>query len=146
MLFHRITCAVDFSDDAREAMRLAAELARQSQAVLVLLHVWQVPIWATTAEYQLPEQILQEACDAAERKLEDWKAEARKLGASEVKTSFVTGIPWERIVAAASVEPRSDLIVVGTHGRTGLRHALIGSVAEKVVRHAGCPVLVARAR
>ena len=59
---------------------------------------------------------------------------------------FATGTPWNETVAIAKRDPSIDLIVMGTHGRTGLKHALLGSVAEKVVRHAPCPVLVARDR
>ncbi len=145
-MYKRILCAVDFSDDAREAMHVAAELARQSQAVLVLVHVWQPPLWLTTAEYQLPGHVVQETVDLAERTLEAWKADARALGASEVIAKFLTGAPWDIIVSTAREDDRFDLIVMGTHGRTGLRRALIGSVAEKVVRHAPCAVLVCRSR
>ncbi len=145
-MYKRILCAVDFSDDSREAMHEAAELARQSQAVLVLVHVWQPPLWLTTADYQLPGQIVQETVDLAERTLETWKTDARKLGAGEVIAKFLTGSPWDMIVSTAREDDRVDLIVMGTHGRTGLRRALIGSVAEKVVRHAPCAVLVCRSR
>ncbi len=145
-MFKRILCATDFSDDARDAMQLAAELARQAQAVLVLVHVWQPPLWLTTADYQLPGHVVQDTVDLAERTLETWKTDARKLGASEVVARFLTGTPWDQIVATAREDPRIDLIVMGTHGRTGLRRALIGSVAEKVVRHAPCAVMVVRER
>ena len=144
MSFRRILCAVDFSDPSREAMRVAAGLARESAATLVLVHVWQVPVWFTSPEYQLPETFMQETVDAATAELEVWKTHARKLRVSEVTTAFVRGVPWDRIVSAAKADPACDLIVIGTHGRTGLKHVLIGSVAEKVVRHAPCPVLVVR--
>jgi nucleotide-binding universal stress UspA family protein len=55
------------------------------------------------------------------------------------------GVPWEEVVTAAR-ESNTDLIILSTHGRTGLSHALLGSVAERVMRHAPCPVLVVRER
>ncbi len=145
MTFKRILCAVDFSEDSKQAMHAAAELARQSQALLVLVHVWQPPLWLTTSEYQLPGELVQQTVDLAESTLENWKQEARKLGAPEIVTRFLTGTPWDQICSLAAHEPHADLIVMGTHGRTGIRRALIGSVAEKVVRHAPCAVMVLRA-
>jgi nucleotide-binding universal stress UspA family protein len=74
------------------------------------------------------------------------KTEAQQLGVKEVATRLLTGVPWDEIVSAARSDSAVDLIVIGTHGRTGLAHVLLGSVAEKVVRHAPCPVLVVRGR
>jgi universal stress protein A len=84
--------------------------------------------------------------DSEEVELAEWKAHAKELGANEVATRVLTGAPWDQIVAAARDDSAIDLIVMGTHGRTGLKHALLGSVAEKTVRHAPCPVLVVRSR
>ncbi len=146
MQFHRILCPIDFSESSREAMRVAAELARKSQAVLVLAHVWQAPVWLTTADYELPGGVVREAVDIAEANLEMWRRDARELGASEVNAKFLTGTPWDQIVSTAREDARIDLIVMGSHGRTGIKRAWIGSVAERVVRHAPCAVLVVRER
>lgn len=78
--------------------------------------------------------------------LEQWADQARRAGAPEVSSRFVEGVAWDRIVDAAKRDSSIDLIVMGTHGRTGLKAALIGSVAEKVVRHPPCRVLVTRER
>lgn len=145
MAFTKILCPVDFSSGSREALRLAAELARDSPASLVLAHVWEPPRWSA-GEIQIAPGVLQDMVDTEEALLAGWKVEAQKLGAKEIAVRFLTGVPWDAIVALAEDDPRIDLVVMGTHGRTGLRHVLLGSVAEKVVRHAPCPVLVVRSR
>jgi universal stress protein A len=142
MTFKKILCAVDFSDSAREAMRAAAELARSSQATLVLVHVWQAPLWTTDYGMQWPNDALLEVQATEESKLAAWRAEAQQLGAPEVASKLLRGVPWDEIVGTARDDRSIDLIVLGTHGRTGLRRALIGSVAERVVRHAPCTVMV----
>jgi nucleotide-binding universal stress UspA family protein len=146
MAFKKILCAVDFSDPSREAMRAAAELARTSQATLALVHVWQPPLWTTDYGIQLPNDALLEASGVEESKLAAWRAEAQQLGASEITAKLARGVPWDEIVGIAREDRAIDLIVLGTHGRTGLRRALIGSVAERVVRHAPCTVMVVGSR
>jgi nucleotide-binding universal stress UspA family protein len=146
MTFKKILCPVDFSDNSLAAMRAAAELARSSQATLVLVHVWQPLTWMTDYGMQWPNDALVEAQKLEEGKLAEVKAEARRLGASEVSSRLGRGEPWDQIVSIAVEDPAIDLIVMGTHGRTGLRRALIGSVAERVVRHAPCTVMVIRPR
>jgi nucleotide-binding universal stress UspA family protein len=81
---------------------------------------------------------------ASKRLLATWQEEARRMGAPDVRMVWSEGItPWYELVRRAE-EYGHDLIVLGTHGRTGLKHAFIGSVAERVVRHASCPVLTVR--
>lgn len=143
---HRILCAVDFSECSREALHVAAELARKEQAVLVLVHVDERPLWVHPPYTHLPFDVREEIRARMENMLEEWKAEASRRGAPEVVIKRPDGVPWERIVAAAREDPRIDLIIVGSHGRTGLKRALIGSVAERVVRHAPCSVAVVRPR
>lgn len=146
MGFHKIMCPVDFSPGSREALVAAAELARDANAALVLAHVWEPSQWAIGGEFQLAPQVIQEMVDSEEAELAKWKAHAKELGVKEVATRFLTGAPWDQIVSAARDDRAIDLIVMGTHGRTGLKHVLLGSVAEKTVRHAPCPVLVVRSR
>jgi universal stress protein A len=146
MTFKKILCAIDFSEPSRNALRAAAELARTSQATLVLVHVWQAPLWTTDYGIQLPSDALLEARGAEEAKLASWRAEAQQLGAPEVTSKLARGVPWDEIVGAARDNKAIDLIVLGTHGRTGVRRALIGSVAERVVRHAPCTVMVVGSR
>jgi nucleotide-binding universal stress UspA family protein len=145
MAFTKILCPVDFSSSSREALRMAAEFARDSTASLVLAHIWEPPRWSN-GEIQLASGVVQDMVDAEEAELAKWKTEAQKLGAKEVAVQFLTGVPWDEIVALVKNDPRIDLVVMGTHGRTGLKHVLLGSVAEKVVRYAPCPVLVVRDR
>jgi nucleotide-binding universal stress UspA family protein len=141
----RICCPIDFSDASRVAMEVAADLARRHGADLVLLHAYPIP------GYTFPDgsvvaspKMMQELAEGAERHLEEWRGEAEALvGAPRVTTEKVIGEPAAEIVAAAS-EQGYDLLVLGTHGRSGLEHALMGSVAERVVRKARCPVLTVR--
>ncbi len=146
MTFQKIMCPVDFSDCSREALHVAIELACKAQSTLVLVHVWERPMWLTGYERQLPSDVMAELFAAEETNLEALKSEARKLGASEVQTKFLEGSPWDQIVSTAREDSAIDLIVMGTHGRTGVKRALIGSVAERVVRHAPCAVMVVRSR
>lgn len=146
MAFKKILCAVDFSEPSRDALRAAAEFAHAPGATLVLIHVWQPPLWTTDYGVQLPSDALLEARGREEAKLAAWQAEARQLGATDVTAKLVRGVPWDAIVGAARDDAAIDLIVLGTHGHTGLRHALIGSVAERVVRHAPCTVMIVGSR
>jgi nucleotide-binding universal stress UspA family protein len=140
----RICCPVDFSDASRAAMEVAADLARRFGAELVLFHAYPVP------GYTFPDgsvvaspKMLQDLADGAERHLESWRLEAEPIAARPVRIVKVAGEPASEIVAFARDE-RIDLLVLGTHGRSGLEHALMGSIAERVVRRARCPVLTVR--
>jgi nucleotide-binding universal stress UspA family protein len=142
--WRRICCPVDFSDASRAAMEVAADLARRFGAELVLFHAYPVP------GYTFPDgsvvaspKMLQDLADGAERHLDAWRRDAEAGGAGRVQTAKVAGEPAAEIVAYAR-EQGVDLLVLGTHGRTGLEHALMGSIAERVVRRARCPVLTVR--
>ena len=146
MQLRKILCPVDFSNDSREAMEFAIELAAKNHAALALVHVWEPPLWLTSSEMPISGEAIQQIVDSEEQNLETWAGDARRLGAPDVSSSFLRGAAWDQVVQAAKSDPSVDLIVMGTRGRTGLKHALIGSVAEKVVRHAPCRVLVTRRR
>ena len=88
--------------------------------------------------------MLAELFAAEDAELAALKAEAHKLGVTEVKALFADGTPWEQIVKLAETDPTIGVIVMGTHGRTGIQRALGGSVAERVVRHAPCTVTIVR--
>ena len=143
MMFKRILCPVDFSADSRAALEVAAGLARESSGTLVLVHVSQMTQWAL-GELTMAPQALQGISDSGEQELVRWKAVAQQLGAPTVETRSENGGAWDRIVYLASQDD-IDLVVMGTRGRTGLQRVLLGSVAENVVRHAPCSVLVVRA-
>jgi nucleotide-binding universal stress UspA family protein len=139
--FRRILCPVDFSPASAGALQAAAALAVRHDADLTLLHVDSVPGSAIPeAMLGLPPTLATELSAPADRPLLEWKARAEALGARRVQALRSVGSPAQEIVGMASRDA-FDLIVVGTHGRTGLGHLLLGSVAEEVVRHAGCPVL-----
>lgn len=137
----KVLCPIDFSEPARAAMKVAVEVSRQFGSELTLFHSYELP------GYTLPEgsvvaspKMLQDLADQAEAHLEEWRRLAEEMGAPRVTTAKGIGEPAIEISELAR-EGGYDLIVVGTHGRTGIRHALLGSVAERVVRRAGCPVL-----
>jgi nucleotide-binding universal stress UspA family protein len=146
MTFRKILCPIDFSDCSRSAMLAAIELAKETGASLTLLHAWHFPAYAFAGEAPIPASLIQDVAADAERTLARWRDGARALGAERLSISLVEGVAWDRIVETLQRDPTYDLCVMGTHGRTGLKHVLLGSVAEKVVRHAPCPVLVIRPR
>lgn len=136
MKCQHILVPVDFSQDSEEAVRCAIGLAQQFQARLTLLHAIYVP---EAAEVNLAAYL-----DKIQSESDQLMAACRKRvedAGVAVDSLVVRGVPSHRITETAQ-EQQADLIVMGTHGRTGLRHMLIGSVAERVVRHASCPVMV----
>lgn len=139
----KILCPIDFSPGSDQAMRAAIRIANQIGAELVLLHAWHVPATAFGGELPIPAEVLQQMSDDAERGLAAAVREAGALGARRVSSRLVSGVPWVAITDAL-LDPDFKLVVIGTHGRTGLARVLLGSVAEKVIRHAPCPVMVVR--
>jgi nucleotide-binding universal stress UspA family protein len=146
MQLRKILCAVDFSDHSRAAMEFACDLAARTHTPLVLVYVWQPPVWVTANPAAGLGTAIQDVIDADQSSLDTWVADARRAGVADVSSRFLQGTPWASIVDEAKRDPEIDLIVIGTHGRTGIKAALLGSVAEKVVRHAPCRVLVTRER
>jgi nucleotide-binding universal stress UspA family protein len=132
----RILVAVDFSPGSQQALALAEEVARRFAAEVAVLHV-------DEALSVIPGSDLAETRRvAAERALEDATAELRRKDI-RARPILRSGLAAIEIVEAANAE-HADLLVLGTHGRTGLAHVLLGSVAERVVRTAPCPVLTVR--
>lgn len=146
MTWNKIMCPVDFSPGSREALEKAVALAKESNAEVVVAYAWQAPIYISGEGMALAGDVVSDLIKDAEANLATWKADAEKLGARRVTTRLLTGAPWHEIVEAVAKDPAIDLIVMGTHGRSGIKHILLGSVAEKVVRHAPIPVLVIRSR
>jgi nucleotide-binding universal stress UspA family protein len=143
-LFRRIVVPTDFSVPSEEAWALAQRLARAVGAEVVLAHVLvPPPIYGEQPEEVGAElKVFDEARAWVEKELERSAADARATGL-EVRTALRTGTAHEEIVELATAE-RAELVVIGTHGRTGLTRALMGSVAERVIRLAPCPVLSVR--
>jgi nucleotide-binding universal stress UspA family protein len=144
MTLHKILCPIDFSAGSQRALEVAAGLARRTAAELVLAHVWYVPPAVYGSPYPVAPDTMEDLADDNRRGLADAVREASRLGAERVTASFTVGIPWEQIVELLRNDAAFDLAVLGTHGRTGLGRFLLGSVTEKVVRHAPCSVLAVR--
>jgi universal stress protein A len=143
-VFKRILCATDFSETAEAAWDLACELARLHRAELQLVHVFvELPLYSM-AEVPGPAvaQVWDEQRAWVQKALDERVAAASTTGLT-VRALLKTGAPAAAITETAT-EERSDLIVIGTHGRTGLNRLVIGSVAERVVRIAPCPVLTVK--
>ncbi|MBL9017020.1 MAG: universal stress protein [Myxococcales bacterium] len=143
-MFRKILCATDFSPGADHALRVAVRLANDANAELVVAHAWHVPAIAFSGETPYVPALLEEIATDSEKELAKVKQRALDLGAKRLSTQFGSGIPWDRVCSFAKDDPEIDLIVMGTHGRTGIRRMLLGSVAEKVIRHAPCSVLAVR--
>jgi universal stress protein A len=142
MGYKDILCPVDFSEGSDAALRRAMALATGPGARVTLMHVLSTVAFVPYEGVMDP-RITSELLSSAESQLKAWVERAQKLGSARIESIFVQGAAWDRIVAVAR-ERHPEVIVMGTHGRTGLRHVLIGSVAERVVRHAPCEVLVVR--
>ena len=140
--FQTIVVAVDFSETSEEAWAVAGRLAVATGAHLHLLHVTGDPLYQSWAVETL-------AVDF-DGSVEEWRQRARErlatmhpvtgLDEGRITRAVVTGVPHLAIVEYAAAH-HADLIVVGTHGDGPVKHLLLGSVAERVVRHAECPVL-----
>jgi len=145
MKIRHILAPVDFSDLGKPALDAACDLARRySGTKLTLLNVYQIPNLMLPEGYILaPPKELDALFERINQDLEKLRARAVEQGA-DAHIETIEGVPWLEIVRFAQ-RNQIDMIVMGTHGRTGLSHAFIGSVAERVVRHAPCPVLVVRA-
>jgi nucleotide-binding universal stress UspA family protein len=135
-----VLVAVDFEEASRRAVDIARGLARAIGAELVLVHVYQIPIYTYPGiEPQITPDFRMEITLAASRALEQLAAE---VGVE--RALLREGEPAATILATAH-EVSATMIAMGTHGRRGLSHVLLGSVAEKVVRGSAVPVLTVRA-
>jgi len=138
-----ILCPTDFSEPSRAATEYALELARRFDARLQLLFVVENPVLYSPAlgGYVPKAEDLERFAQTA---LDNWVLPDDAAGI-EIERRWVHGHPYAQIVGEAR-EHDVDLIVMGTHGRGFLPHLLLGSVAERVVRYAPCPVLTVRSK
>ena len=139
----RFLCPTDFSEAAEAAVADAARLAAALGAEIVLLHVSsEAPLWSETLYTPKVRQVFESQRAWAATALE---TRVTALAAAGVPARAVvkSGVAWEEILRAAR-EEQVDVIVMGTHGRTGLNRMLLGSVTERVLRQASCPVLTVR--
>jgi nucleotide-binding universal stress UspA family protein len=139
----RILCPVDFSPPSRVALEEAADLAWRFGAELTLLHVDDRPGRPAASETLLPPAALEPWTLELERQLAEWAGIAERIAVRPVRYALAAGPAAEEILRFAG-EGEYDALVMGTHGRSGVEHLSFGSVAEAVVRGAGCPVLVVR--
>ncbi len=143
-VFYRIVVPTDFSRCAEEAWALAQRLADAFGSELLLLHVLvEAPLFQEGPfSMDKARRVYEAARKWAEESLEQWVGTARGKGL-KVRWVLRTGVPYREITALATDE-RADLVLMGTHGRGGIDRALLGSVADRVVRLAPCPVLTVR--
>ena len=141
MTIQRILCPIDFSSCSDHAVRTAVELAQRFGASLELVHVVQTPsyVMPTMPMGGPPIDMLRDLPERLRAQLES-TAERLRPEHAKITTSLREGVVHSKIIERAA-EIHADLIVIGTHGHTGLTHVLLGSVAERVVRMAPCPVL-----
>ena len=142
--FEKIVIAIDFSENSDYAFEYALTLAKQFNSELTVMHVINEPV--DLRGFYVPhisfEQLEKEIEEGANKMMEKFCV-SRMADFSNYQTTIVSGIPYEEIIRKAE-EIGASLIVVGTHGRTGLDHIIFGSTAERVVRSASCPVLTIR--
>lgn len=142
--FQKILAPFDFSEQSKHSLQYAADLARRYEAPITVVHVCDSNLFSVPESYLLytPTQLPQ-LMAGVEKKLESVRHELLAANVMQVKTLVLQGTPYVEIVRVAKAEGY-DLIVMGTHGRAGISHVLLGSVAERVVRKAHCPVLTIR--
>jgi nucleotide-binding universal stress UspA family protein len=145
MTIKTILVPTDFSEPSVDALRYAKDLATAFKSSIHLLHVFQDPLtqpWGLESYGPLPMDLLKEVRARAQQGLEQSLTEAERKTYNATLVT-VEGAPFSQIVEYAKTHA-IDLIVMGTHGRGALAHAILGSVAERVVRFAPCPVLTVR--
>jgi universal stress protein A len=144
MEIRRILAPTDFSELSKQGLKSALELAEAFGAKLLLLYVVEPPPYPV--EGIVPSHLGATMLDDLERQATNDLAQMlseTQASQMDVARRVVVGIPYRKIVDVAE-EEKIDLIVMTTHGRTGLSHLVMGSVAEKIVRTAPCPVLTIR--
>jgi nucleotide-binding universal stress UspA family protein len=139
----RILVPLDFSEHAESILEWAAHLAKEHGSTLVLMHAYHLPVEFQQMEgAYLPAEFWTQVKTEAEKALEEHATKLRGQGIS-VETEVIEGYPATAIEEEAERQ-KADLIVIGTHGHTGLKHLLLGSVAERVVQKSPCPVLTVK--
>lgn len=140
--FQHILVPTDFSPSSSAAVELAITLAVQFNAELTLLHTWEVPVYPYV-ELVMSSPELTNTVEKAATECLATKLKEIQVRLPRAKSKLKMGEPWQEIIDAIK-ESKADLLVMGTHGRRGLEHAIMGSVAEKLVRLSPVPVLTVR--
>ena len=148
-MIDKILLPVDFSDCSKAALRYAVELSDRFGASIHLLYVWDIPgylrpdltVWTGDISASLSEHAQKEATQS----LDEFVLDVGVKNRNGLTVEAAPGAPAPTILSKAE-EGKFNLIVMGTHGRTGLSHLVLGSIAENVVRRAHCPVLTVRVK
>jgi len=142
--FEKILVAIDYSENSNYAFNYALELAKQFNGELTLMHVIHEPVDMARIlfPYLSYEQLENAIMEDGAKMMEKFCTE-QMGGFINYKTAVAKGIPYQEIVRK-SQETGATLLVIGTHGYTGVDHLIFGSTAERVVRSASCPVLTIR--
>jgi nucleotide-binding universal stress UspA family protein len=138
----KILCPIDHSDGSKEALKYAVSFAMKNEAKLYLLHVIDIRSFDESIDTMAAQIPNDETIKQLKTKLLECVPEEIRSD-MQIEALVVQGIPFAEIISIAKGN-NVDMIVMGTHGRTGLAHIMIGSVSEKVVRKAHCPVLTVR--
>ncbi|MBM2829013.1 MAG: UspA domain protein [Actinobacteria bacterium] len=143
-MFSKILLPTDFSDCSAEAAKVARLLAERFGSRITVLHVLDEPA-ALDPMFRgdVPLEMLRGRMERFARENMDAFLAAHFSGFSDIETILASGVPYREIIRKAR-ECRAGLVVIGTHGRTGVEHVIFGSTAEKVVRNAPCPVFSVR--
>jgi len=143
MQINHILVPIDFSRDADDAIDMAITLARELGSRITLLHViHDVYVGVGEMAAALPASYYEEIEEDVKREIQTYLNKVFEAGL-QGDSIVLHGVPFQSILDTVR-DQNIDLVVMGTHGRTGLRHVLLGSVAEKVIRMATCPVMVTR--
>jgi nucleotide-binding universal stress UspA family protein len=148
LIYQRILVPVDFSDHSKTTVSYARRIATRDDSTLYVLHVFQAPDYVVTPytrRAQNSAEIRAQVSAAEQDARENLEIMRQELLARGIKTEVILriGYPFEEIVLVAN-HFNVDLIVIGSHGRSGIRRLLLGSTTERVVQHADCPVLVVK--
>jgi nucleotide-binding universal stress UspA family protein len=141
-----ILVPTDFSEYSDRAIKQAVDIAEQNNAKIYLIHVVD-QLQQCAIDYCIPLEVMQKVqSDSEKEAVKKMQEEAKKILQSskiEVTADVKSGTPYEAILKEQQ-DRKADLIVIASHGRTGILKSLIGSVAERVMREAKCPVLLVR--
>jgi nucleotide-binding universal stress UspA family protein len=137
----KILAPIDFTQTSSRSCDYAVELAVKFEAALTIVHVYQVPLYTfPDGVLVTPADLATELSNKAQKNLDEVVTQYKGRGIP-ITGQLVNGVSWEEI-ARLTEEDKYDLVVMGTHGRRGLPRALMGSVAENVIRTSPVPVLV----
>jgi nucleotide-binding universal stress UspA family protein len=139
-----IIVPTDFSSFSEIAVRSAANIGLRDAAAIHLLHVIRLPFFHTTYDLNVPETVWQSLRSGAQERMDETQRQLEDVGVIEVHQILTeTHQPTEAIVKATR-DLAADLVVMATHGRRGLKHALLGSVTERTLRSSSVPVLTVK--